>query len=149
MMPANTWIQRKMRLSHSLMVGSMIIVVTQAVSLRKHRKLTVCVQMLASAISRVAIRADQKWDMVVLGCVIDLEYDCHLREKAFDFYTGKIGLSIKHQAVGAAGNWFSYQKERLDASVIVSPGMTELGPAFVCVLRFQIGLHTTRRSAAL
>jgi hypothetical protein len=86
--------------------------------------------------------------MVVLRRIVDLKYDCHLREKAFDCESGEVGFSIKHQPVSSAGKWFAYQKKGLDSSIIVRPGMAEFGPAFVCILRFQINLDATRGRAA-
>ena len=86
--------------------------------------------------------------MIVLRCVVDLEDNCNLRIEEFDVERREIRFCIEDEAVGAARQRLFNQKEGFYATVFVRPGMTEFGPAFVCVLRFEIDLHTTRRSAA-
>jgi len=86
--------------------------------------------------------------MIVLGCVVDLEYHCNLRVKIFDIELGEVMLGIKHEAVSAAGKRFFNQKERLHPAVFISPGVTQLGPGLIRVLDVQVDRDAAGRSAA-
>jgi hypothetical protein len=86
--------------------------------------------------------------MIVLRIFIDLEYDCNFREKAFYVESREVGLGIENEPVSACGEWFANQEERLDATIIVGPGVTQLGPALVSILRLQKYCYATSRSAA-
>lgn len=86
--------------------------------------------------------------MIVLRIFINLEYDCNFREKAFDVESREVGLGIENEPVSAGRKWFANQEERLDATIVVGPGMTQFGPAFVSILRFQEYRYASGRGAA-
>src|SRR5688572_22320229 len=120
MIPANTWIQRKIRLSHSLMVGSSIVCSAAA--------------LLATAIGGITVRANQQWYVIVLCRVVYFENDGYLREKGIDIKVRKIWVSFEHQPVGAGLQWFTNQEERLDATILVGPCVAQFIPALIGVL---------------
>src|ERR1051325_3266707 len=122
MMPAKTCVQRNSRLSHSLSVGSMIMMFGER---------------LAPAISRIAVRTDQKWNVVMLGSVVDVEYDSHLRIETGDAKRREIRFCIKDKAIRAIGHRTVHKEERLYAPVGVGTCMAQLGPGFVNVLYFE------------
>ena len=79
--------------------------------------------------------------MVVLRVFINFENDCNFREKALDVESREVRLGIENQPVSACGQWFANQEERLNAAVIIGPGMTQFGPAFIGVLRLEKYCH--------
>src|SRR6185503_14049928 len=150
MMPAKTCVQRNSRLSHSLRVGSRIIRLCLSFVLctwffvlgtrTKHKVLT-------ATISRIAVRTDQKWNMIVLGSIVNVEDHCHLWIEAGDAQRREIRFGIKNQPVSAVAHRAIDEKEWLDAPVGVGPCMAQLGPTFVSVLNLQTNSHTTCRSS--
>ena len=80
--------------------------------------------------------------MVVLGIFVNFENDCNFREKALDVESGEVRLGIENQPVGACGKWFANEEERLNAAVVIGPGMTQFGPAFIGVLRLEKYCYT-------
>ena len=98
---------------------------------------------LTAAVSRVAIRADQKRHMIVLRRIIDLEHQSYLRIEILDAEFREIMFGIEHQAVSAARERFFNQKEGLHAAVFVGPGMTKLSPRFIRVLDVKMNSNAT------
>src|SRR4051812_1774280 len=92
---------------------------------------------LAPAIGGVAVGADQQRNVIVLGAVVDVEDDRHLRIETASTERRKIRFGIKNQPVSAIRHRAIDEKERLDASVSVGPRMAQLGPALIGVLHFE------------
>ena len=90
--------------------------------------------MLTSAIRRITVRADQKWNVIMLRTIGDVEYDCYLRIEAADTERREIWFSIKNQPVSAIRHRPIDKKERFHATISVGPCMAQLGPALVSVL---------------
>src|SRR5262249_33631058 len=105
MMPAKTCAQRNKRLSHSLRVGSSVI---------KRSFLT-------SAISGVAVRADQQRHVIVLRRVVDVEDNAHLRIETCQVERREIRFGIKDQAIGSIRYRTIDEEERLHTPLGVSP----------------------------
>src|ERR1044072_8873227 len=118
-MPANTCIQRNSRLSHSLSVGSRMIILGRR---------------LAPAIGGVAVRTDEQRNVIVLRAVVDVENDRHLWIETAGTQRREIRFGLKNQPVSAVRDWAIDEKERFHAPVSVGPRMTQLGPALVSVL---------------
>ena len=86
--------------------------------------------------------------MIVLGRVIDFEYDCNLRIKVFDVEFGEIVLRVENQPVSSPRERFLNQKERFHPAILVGPGVTQLGPCFIRVLDVQMDSDATGGRAA-
>src|ERR1700730_18019148 len=114
MMPAKTCTQRKIRFSHSLMVGFSLTV--------------------KSAIRRVAIGAQQERHVVMLRVVTNLKYDGHLREKAFDVECREIGFGIEHQPISARAQWLFNQEKWFYSAIFIGPRVRKLSPALIGIL---------------
>src|SRR5215216_4675550 len=92
---------------------------------------------LTPAIGGVAIRTDEKRNVIMLGAVVDVENDRHLRIETADTERREVGLGIKNQPVCAIRHLAVHEKERLHAPVSVGPRMAQLRPALVSVLHFE------------
>src|SRR5205085_8539863 len=101
MMPAKTCVQRNSRLSHSLRVGSRFMCLVLGAlflcfvlerTFLFNKVLSTKYQVLTPAISRIAVRADQQRNVVMLGAVVDIEDDRDLRIEAVDAERREIRL---------------------------------------------------------
>lgn len=104
--------------------------------------------LLTAAVSGVAIRADQKWHMIMLRRIRDLKHDRNLRIKIIDVEFGEIVLGVEDEPVGSTRQWFFDKKEGFHPAIFVSPGMTQLGPGFIGVLDVQMDSNAPGGRAA-
>ncbi len=74
----------------------------------------------------------------MLCSLVDLEDDAHLWIEAVNIQRREIGISVEDQPVGSCQQWLLKQKEWLNSTIFISPGVAELAPALVCVLHFEI-----------
>lgn len=104
--------------------------------------------MLRAAVCGVTKRAYQQRNMIVLRIIRDLKHNTNLRVETIVVEPGEIRICIEHETVCSCRERLLKQKERLDASLIVSPGMGQRGPALVMVLALKIDSHSVSGLAA-
>src|SRR5436190_12489837 len=103
MMPANTWIQRAIRLSHSLMVGLIIIFgVRRLVAALESADESAHSKLLTSAIRRISKRTQQKRHMIMLISVFDFKNDGDLWIEGWDVIAGEICTRIEDETIHAS-----------------------------------------------
>ena len=102
-------------------------------------------KLLTPTIRRVTVRTDQQRNVIMLGTVVDIEYDRHLRIETRDAERRKVWLSVKDQPIGAIGDRTIDEKERFHATIGVGPCMAQLGPALVSVLYLETNRDTAGR----
>src|SRR3989449_11523266 len=107
-MPVITWAQRSARLSHcsrwALTTGGS-----------------------AAAVRRVAERADEQRDMILLG-IANLEYDLDERMERRDSQGREVRPRVEAQAVRTGGRLHVAREQICDTPVGVAPAGGELGP---------------------
>ena len=78
----------------------------------------------------------------MLGTIVDIEYDRHLRIEARNTERRKVWLSVKDQPVGAIRHGSIDEKKRLHATIGIGPCMAQLGPALIGILYFETNRDT-------
>ena len=78
----------------------------------------------------------------MLGTIVDIEYDRHLRIEARNTERRKVWLSVKDQPVGAIRHGPIDEKERFHAPIGIGPCMAQLGPALIGILYFETNRDT-------
>jgi hypothetical protein len=81
--------------------------------------------------------------MIMLGTVVDIEYDRHLRIETRKTERRKVWLGVKYETIRAVRDGPIDEKERFHATIGVGPCMAQLRPALISVLYFE-----TNRDAA-
>src|SRR6267142_3328949 len=86
--------------------------------------------------------------MVMLCRIIDLERDRYLRIEAFNLKTLEIAFHIEDQTINAGTQIILNQKERFHPPIFVGPGVGQLHPGLVWILKFEGDGYTAGRSAS-
>ena len=84
----------------------------------------------------------------MLGVVNNVENDSNLWIERFDSETIEVSIDIEYESINTSGQRLMDQEERLDASILIGPGVAQLRPTFVGILRLQTDRDAFCRSSS-